>query len=289
MNIRNSQNKFKDHYKYKYITYFEALSSLYKTKNLKFKRLKSYELKLYKSSNTVFILGSGPSLNSLSSNQINQVKLHDSFGINYSFFKSEIIPTYQYFGWHKDRYYRWLELFSPFREKYTDVVIMMHNKSLYSRLIHPRLTPKLFPKDPIIHISRLPPSLYISEERKIRDDEFNKSLLYRGSLSFVLHIVVNMGYKRIVLLGIDLNTNKHFFDDLPQMNNEKYLRKEKYSLKGLGEKFESQYPINSKMVPFGRYLIDLCDYLNRKKNISLYTGFKDKIFNRMIPEYFTTL
>ena len=262
---------------------------VYQTRNIRYTKLTTTELKLYKSSDTIFILGSGPSLNSLSLEQINHIKEHNSFGINYSFFKREIIPTFHHFGWHRGRSQRWKVLFPPFRKRYKDVVIVMHYKSLYSRLIHPRLTPELFPKEPIIHILSLPESLYITEERRISDKEFDRSLLYRGSLSFILHIVVSLGYKSIVLLGIDLNTNKHFFDDLPQMNNEKYLRKEKYSLKGLGEKFESQYPINSKMVPFGRYLIDLCDYLNRKKSISLYTGFEDKIFNSLIPEYFQSL
>ena len=53
--------------------------------------------------------------------QINHINLHDSFGINYSFLKADIIPTYHHFGWHRNRYDRWKLLFSPYREKYKNV------------------------------------------------------------------------------------------------------------------------------------------------------------------------
>ena len=153
--IKNVVNGYKEHSKYKYIPYNEALLSLYKTRNKVYKRLNNSELKSRKSSDTIFILGSGPSLNFLSSEQINHINDYDSFGISHSFFFTDIIPTYHYFGWHKGRYHRWKQLFEPFREMYKDVVVVMHNKSIYSRLVHPRLTPELFPIDPNIYIVKI--------------------------------------------------------------------------------------------------------------------------------------
>ena len=155
MSFRDLANNFTDHYKHKYISYYDALFSLYKTRKNSFKWLKKSELELHKSSDTIFILGSGPSLNLLSPEQINHIKNHNSFGISHSFLFKDIIPTYHLFGWHRGRYQRWNKLFNPFRHIYKDVIILMHRKSLYNRLIHPRLTPELFPVESKILVLRI--------------------------------------------------------------------------------------------------------------------------------------
>ena len=130
--------------------------------------------------------------------------MHDSFGINYSFLKTEIIPTYQQFGWHRERYERWKILFTPFREQYKDVVIMTHKKHIYRRLTHPRLTPLLFPINPTIFIYDVPEAIILKENKMITNEQFEKSLLYRGSMSLLLDIVQNMGYKKLFCLELIL-------------------------------------------------------------------------------------
>ena len=277
---------FIDHHHYKYISYYKALLSLYRTRGLNCKNLTNSDLATYKSSETIFILGSGPSLNKLTSEQLNHINKHDSFGINYSFLKQEIIPTYQHFGWHRGRYERWKTLFTPFRESYKNVVIMMHSKSLYRRLIHPRLTPLLFPIEPIISIYDVPQPIILTEDRKITNDEFNGSLLYRGSLSLVLDIVKNMGYKKVVLLGVDLNTNDHFWDHYSEMRIEKNTSLSNYNKESPAQKFESQYPKKNKMLPFDKYLFFLSKYLEEKKGISLYIGLDNKVLSKFLPSYF---
>ena len=194
----------RDHYQHKYVSYYEALYNFIRSLGISYKSLSISDLKLYKNSETLFILGSGPSLNKLNSEQINHINLHDSFGINYSFLKADIIPTYHHFGWHRNRYNRWKLLFSPYREKYKNVVIMMHKKSMYRRLTHPRLTPLLFPINPTIFIYDVPETIIVKENKMITNDQFEKSLLYRGSMSLVLDIVQNMGYKKLFCLELIL-------------------------------------------------------------------------------------
>ena len=286
MNLRRFRNGLIDHYKHRYITYPEALLSLYRTRKNRYTKLSTSELKLHKSSDTIFILGSGPSLNSLSLEQINHIKKHDSFGINYSFFKREIIPTFHHFGWHKGRYHRWKVLFPPFSKSYKDVVIMMHTKSLYSRLIHPRFTPSLFPINPIIFLYNIPESIILTEERKITDEEFNNSLLYRGSLSLSLDIVVNLGYKNIVLLGVDLDTNEHFWYQNSEMYSDKIMQEKAYEKMNLKSGFESQFTKPNKMISFDKYLFYLSRYLKKVKGISLYNSFNNRILSNFLPSYF---
>ena len=289
MNLRRFRNGLIDHYKHRYITYPEALLSLYRTRKNRYTKLSTSELKLHKSSDTIFILGSGPSLNSLSLEQINHIKKHDSFGINYSFFKREIIPTYHSFGWHKGRYNRWKVLFSPFRERYKDVVVMMHTKALYSRLVHPRFIPILFPIDPIIFLYTIPESIILKEERMITDEEFNKSLLYRGSLSLALDLVVRMGYIRIVLLGVDLDTNKHFWYQYSEMQPDKIMHEEAYKNMNSESRFESQITKPNKMLSFDKYLFYISRDLKKVRGISLYSGFNNRILSDFLPSYFTLI
>lgn len=275
-----------DHHHYKYISYYKALLSLYRTRNINIKNLTNSELATYKSSETIFILGSGPSLNKLSSEHINLINKHDSFGMSYSILKREIIPTYHYFGWHRGRYDRWKDVFSPFREIYKDVIIIMHTKALYSRLIHPRFTPLLFPIDPLIYVCKIPEPIILTDERMITNEEFNRSLLYRGALSFILNIVVKMGYKKIVLLGIDLDTHEHFWDQNPIMYTDTIKRQENYNKRNLGDQFETQYSRPDKMLAFDKYLFYLNEYLLKEKNITLFSGFENKILSEFLSSYF---
>ena len=67
---------------------------------------------------------------------------------------------------------------------------------------------------------------------------------------------------------------------------DKESRKKSHKMEGWGDKFESQYPKNNKMITFDQYLFYLWDYLNQRKNISLYTGIDDKLLNHKIPAFF---
>lgn len=286
MEINSYISAIKDHHRYKYVKYHEAFINYFTSIGTSYNSINVRELKLYKKSDTLFILGSGPSLNKLSSDQIEHINYHDSFGINYSFLKADIIPTYHHFGWHRNRYNRWKLLFSPYREKYKNVVIMMHKKSLYRRLTHPRLTPFLFPFNPTIFIYDVPEAIIVKENKMITNAQFEKSLLYRGSMSLALDIAKNMGYKKIVLLGVDLDTQEHFWDQHPMMTIDKNTRLLQNKESNLGSMFESQYPKNNKAIPFDRYLYSLSKYLINEKNITLYCGLDNKITSKFMPTYF---
>ena len=46
----------RDHYQFKYVSYYEALKNFNKTRNISYKILSVNDLKLYKKSDTLFIL-----------------------------------------------------------------------------------------------------------------------------------------------------------------------------------------------------------------------------------------
>lgn len=259
-------------------------------------------------SDTVFILGGGPSLNSLNPEMWSEIRKHDSFGINWSFLKTEVIPTFYQTEINVDKEINdiYLKEFSKCRKNYKETLIFLSTKSI-ARFYHPRLLPNHFPETPKICRYRLPVPLNINSNSTISDREFNRTVSYRGSVSLILDIVIRLGYKKIVVVGIDLNTTSHFYDDIPGLENltrrhEKWL--EKIGLKNNANSqiqssqkagIDSERPWESmivkagKMVPMDVYLEQLCNYLKRRRNIELFVSSPDNSLCPRIPAYFQKL
>ncbi|MGR3175994.1 MAG: hypothetical protein ACUZ8N_15560 [Candidatus Scalindua sp.] len=277
----------RDHCEGKYISYHEAILAFFKNKKIRYLRYDLSSIRAFKTSDTIFVLGSGPSLNQLSNINIDIIKKHDSIGINYSFLKKEITPTFHQFSWEKTIFQKYLvERFSSYRTSYKDVVILVNSKAA-RRMAHPRLTPFLFPEDPKYCMYTIPDSITLKDNRSFYDDDFERTLFYRGTLSLVLDIISKIGYKKIVLLGVDLNTSEHFFNDLPEMQELIRLMQEaNLKIYGGNKKFESMYTKGGKSQPFDEYLFSLSDYLIRKRGIHLFTGYKNNMLYPKIPAYF---
>lgn len=280
----------RDHCNAKYISYPEAISGFFKNRKIKYSRYDLSSIRAFKTSDTIFVLGSGPSLNQLSSENIDMIQKHDSVGINYSFLKKEITPTFHQFSWENTIFQKYLvENFLSYRTSYKDVVILVNSKAA-RRMAHPRLTPFLFPEEPKYCLYTLPNPISLNANRPFCDDDFERNLFYRGTLSLVLDIILKIGYKKIVLLGVDLNTSEHFFNDLPEMQELIKLMQEcNLKIYGDNKKFESMYTKDGKPRPFDEYLFSLSDYLTRKRGVHLYTGYKNNMLYPRLPAYFNYL
>ena len=168
-------------------------------------------------SDTLFILGSGPSIRAVTPGQWAHVARHESFGINFSFLL-DFVPTYHIMEDGKTAWHRQLtrQVLAPRRGKLAPSVWFISNRHT-RRLIHPRYTPELFPEPARVCVFRMPPRLLLERDRAFTAADFERSLRYRATMSVVLHLAVQLGYRRIVLLGVDPQTPHHFFEDLPEM------------------------------------------------------------------------
>ena len=92
--IRNVIYIFKDHHENKYISYGKAVKNIITHYRAPYETYNIRNLGKFKTSDTIFILGSGPSLNLLTEEQIRIINQHNSSGVNLSFAKKEIIPTF---------------------------------------------------------------------------------------------------------------------------------------------------------------------------------------------------
>jgi hypothetical protein len=283
--------KIRNARKNKYVSNFSAVKSWLENSKAPYS-IHSFQetIQKYKKSETIFILGSGPSLNKLTSKEIDIINQHDSLGINFSFLKKEIVPTYHQFSWERDYSYNFLKnAFEKQKEKYQNTVIFLCDKAIH-RFAHPRITPELFPVNPVCCRFDLPESLVI-EEGDFSESMLEHTLFYRGTLSMQLQVLREMGYKNFVLIGIDLDTNKHFFDDDPVMKEYTDILYSKTSLpdssnkKEKKKKFESMYTKKGKSLPFDQYLEAVANFLN-KKEMRLFTAFENDYMGSRLPAYF---
>jgi hypothetical protein len=286
-NFHEFSNYFSVHRKRKYISYSEAIKNFKTSFGKRIERYNLRTVKKFKTSDTVFLLGSGPSLNTLDEKHLDIINNCDSFGMSYSFIKKEIIPTYHQFANEEIWGFKYCtEKFLSYREKYSDTVIFMHYKQL-SMLNHPRLTPMIFPQNPKYCLYKPPRPISLEANRPFRHSDFEKSLNYRNIMSLILDIAVRLEYKNIVLIGVDLDKWSFFYDQEPEM--EYYINRLYKSRKDMeGRKnFDTMYPKGNKFHTFDTYLYALHDYLKQKKNINLYIAFKDNMLHPGLSAFFT--
>ena len=289
--LRQIRTIIRDHRANKYISYKEALLNWYGTRNNNYKMYNLEGLKKFKNSDTIFILGNGPSLNLLKGDHIQAINSQDSFGISYSFVKNEIVPNFFLVSMENDtrtlQFFK--DTFSNYRQSYRDVIVFYHSTSLF-RMAHPRLTPYFYPEKAKCCFFWKPKSIQIKNKRHFVDSDFEKTLAYRGTLSVVLDLILKLEYKNIVLLGVDLDKSGYFYEKIKSF--EEYVRITHEGVYGpdhattKNKKYPSMHPKPGNEQPFDEYLYALKGYLKRKKDINLFIGFKDSILYPGIPAYF---
>jgi hypothetical protein len=280
-------NILRNNYRDRHVTYPTQLVRWFKNRHLQFRIISFEEAREFKKSDTIFILGSGLSIMDITPAQWSFIKKHDTFGINFSFLL-DFVPTFhqQEYGhigwWLKDIF---IEVLSK-RDSYNKAVWFISSAD-NKRGLHPRYTPELLPANPICCIYKHPPAIKWESDRPFTKETFQKSIVYRASLSRVLYLVLQMQYKHIVLLGVDLETPAHFYDDMEEMKEFAEKRKE-YIVEHNIDKFDSMFYKAEKYHPFDVYLYALNDYILKPKGINLYIGRKDGLLSDKIPCYWST-
>lgn len=287
----------KDTHKHKYISYRNVPLNWIKNRKLRFAKVDLTTIKeKYKKSDTIFILGNGPSLNEINDSQWEHIRKHDSFGINYSFLAGHI-PTYHYSEYSRNKVGREniVKIFNSknYRKNYKNVVFCLHSK-YFRRLAHPRLVPLFYPENCIYYKYPVEKAIYLGSGRHFSDKDFDESLVYRGTLCQVLQLVVNhFQYKNIILLGVDLDNANYFYKNYPELrdyyNNILFPYFKDVSKKTGNVKFDSMYIKPGKTQPFDQYLYALRNYLKNKKGINLYIWSRQNMLYPGLPAYFNKI
>ena len=193
-------------------------------------RLRDIDLREFKSSDTVFILGSGSTINEISESKWEHIEDHDSFGLNFWLIHDHV-PTVYVFELpvnteqpgFQESYYNLLQYKG---DTYSETPIIV--KDVPRTIGH--LDTARYPKTLISNT-------YLAEEIRIpwrrtdyrvfnrsidwfnengyfeSDGRMNPGLKKRASVSFLIHMAVKMGYEKIVLCGVDMNDSKYFYNE----------------------------------------------------------------------------
>ena len=91
-----------------------------------------------------------------------------------------------------------------------------------------------------------------------------------------------IGYRKIVLLGVDLHTFEHFFDQ------EACMRTDRESYRGVMEKgkvFEAMIPRTNKYRTLDEYYYAVNELYFKPKAVEVFVGNPDNLLCPRIPAY----
>ncbi len=229
----------------------------------------------YKTSDTIFILGSGPSINEITSSEWEHIRQHNSIGFNY-WFAHEFVPTFYAFQGGND------EMLKILQDKYSEYhnIPFIIRGSAFAKgefnFDDERIN--LLKNNPVFYINEYPiagrcsidPYLlfrYMEALGFMTYSHISKFIpKWRGTLGLLIMLAYQMGYKRIVLCGIDMQKPDHFWDYEPYLSV-----KQKYSLPDKGTANLMTFTdesVSANTVP--RYVYCLRDWMYEKNGVELF-------------------
>mgnify|MGYP006129497789 CR=1 FL=1 len=166
-----------------------------------------------KRSNTVFILGSGESINDLSKSDWDYIKEHNIIGLNYSFVHP-VIPDYhlmemiplkemqEFFCDITADRYKDVDMFFQYKHVLKsgfDLKTYQHVNRMYAHI--PHLYPTIY--SDILE-------LYFLDLKRRKNINLSELVHHNSHIGCAVMFAQILGYKNIVMLGIDLNGGDYF-------------------------------------------------------------------------------
>jgi len=255
------------------------------------------EILQYKKSDTIFILGSGPSIIDISPREWVHIGKHDSIGFNY-WVAHGFVPNFYMLQINQDDDQTALTILEDKYSEYRDVPFLIRG-SAFARcdfdLNNKRLD--LLKKNPVYYVNEYPiagrcqidPFLLFKYMDALGFMKFGQICdfvpKWRSSLGLIIMLCYQMGYKKIVLCGMDMLSSDHFWDFQP------YLEvKMKYSLPDVGTANLNSFTdpsMSLNTVP--KYVYSLRDWMKEKKGVKIFVMKKRTVLYPEIELYPDTL
>ncbi|MEP2654073.1 MAG: hypothetical protein ABJH06_19010 [Paraglaciecola sp.] len=192
-----------------------------------------------RSSDTIFILGCGASINDLTENEWKIISQHDSIGVNY-FYAHHFSPTFHMIELGQ----------SPKSMACLNTHLLSQksrkNEMIFLQIRHLLRRDKLELNDSnnnlYLYSPSVPKSTSVPLIRRILVKWFKKpgQLIHHASnLDCTVHFAYQAGYKNIYLLGVDLNKNQYFWDvlqsDRPAISDVKSATQDDYRISNFNQ------------------------------------------------------
>lgn len=249
-----------------------------------------------KTADTMFVLATGASINQYEPHQWATISRHDSVGMNW-FMLHDFVPDLYVMENMESRHRRLLEMRA---DVYSDVPVVV--KTQVTNLSLPRVRSRManIQSNPATIRRRFYYSLDLAVAGTTYEDMrwsyrvlarlglFNTSsrvqLLTkrRGSITYIINLAARMGYKRIVLCGVDLNHDDYFYDS----------KREELEAAGLPvpspRQGSSVHPTNDPArhpVTVEQVILAMNDIALRPRGIELFVGHRSSGLYPHLPEY----
>lgn len=247
-------------------------------------------------SDTAFIFGSGPSISELSPAELQEISVGDSFGFNFSL-AHEMVPTHYVLQLDKEGPYRasMLELLRLKRDSYRKSHILVRGDHTFSGSIQfSDLAREFLPEGRLWFL----PELAVNSQVELEPYEMMKffeflGLLnhgyvgravpkWRGTLGLVLSLTYQMGYRRIVLCGIDMNDSSHFYDHRMYLGQFHGIRPPEPGLSNAKDRWMSaKYSKNT----VSRYVSEFARFAYDKSGTQLFLASPGSRLQGIIPDW----
>lgn len=246
--------------------------------------------KSLKKSDTVFILGSGASINQYSDEQWYEISTKDSVGFNF-WLIHHFVPSFYVYeeNLDKQRNNIFYNILSLKKNKYKGIPLIVKD------IEYKGLSIEKLPNELKSHV-------YISTDLTVGCTREELELFYQkgyeyivsknkhglkaiikksGTLSYLLILAEQLNYKKIVLCGVDLNNSAYFYDDLRFQQS--------FSVPQNNLAANEKHPTNQatgENVPIEDVIFVINELVFKPKGIKLYVGSKESALYPRLPYYF---
>lgn len=260
------------------------------------RRLSDIDFSKKKTSDTVFILATGSSINQYPRTHWETIARHDSIGMNF-FMLHDFVPDIYVMENMEERHRTLLAMKS---EEYADVPLLLKNalSNLSPRRVRERVEKMSMNEQAVRSRQYLSLDFFAAggDVRTARRAyELMKSLGFftvkprflfltkrRGSISYIINLAARIGYKEIVLCGVDLNHSEYFYDSKrAQLERSGYPVPPNNHVRDVHLTNDPEWnPVTIKDV-----IEAINDVVLKPSGIQLYVGHHSSALHPVLPEY----
>lgn len=249
------------------------------------------KLKEYKTSDTLFILAAGQSINNLSESNLLEIKNADSIGIN-GFANHNFVPTFHSFELENQHNPNALSMFLStskniisLKEKYKETAIIFRQHKIIDKQLEDNFKMITSWGNSYWNVYDQIPGNNLEEYKLYLDNFFKKGLMGKddffpnrsSSLSWVISMAYHLKYKKIIFCGVDL-FGDHFYNNNSPLSLEEY-NKQKNKIHLTGNQIE-KYPV---------VIQDIIKFWKQKYfaeyGAELYVSSEYSLLSKILPTY----
>ncbi len=250
-----------------------------------------------KKSDTLFILGSGASVNDLCDSDWEKIAAYTSIGFNY-WMAHPFVPDL-YFTEPPNNLNTWkdfLTLFEARKDDYSQTPFIINYKEWQSLMqdypledIPEELLQNLYCYAPYFLRLNKPWMIRLVllswGRKKFEKNPYDWLILQRGTLGMLIMFGYFTGFKNIVLVGVDLSNTNYFFED---PKKDFVFRPSNVQTGNIHRTVDPTLDINRVSITIDKYIYLLNDIILKPRGISLFVASeKSRLYPRIRKYEFT--